>query len=100
MVQRSRAGLRGSSYRHGYTQQADDLVVLWEAALALLGEHNELPVGDDVMLALLALDRGGLVPRGVQHGRETRGPAVVAVSDRRRRRSRRARPGRYPTRGR
>ena len=61
--------------------QGEDLVVLREAALALLREDDR-PVRHDVVLALLALERGGLVARSLQHGRETRGPAVVAVSDR------------------
>jgi hypothetical protein len=55
--------------------------VLGEAALLLLRE-DELVVGDHVVLALLALFDLGLVLRlGVQLGRETRGPRVVAVSD-------------------
>jgi hypothetical protein len=49
--------------------------------LLLLGEE-QLPVGDDVELTLLARDGLGLVSGGlVQLGRETRGPAVIAVSD-------------------
>jgi len=47
--------------------------VLREAALLLLRE-DELPVGDHVELALLALDGGGVEARPVQLGRETRGP--------------------------
>jgi hypothetical protein len=48
----------------------------------LLGE-DQLAVGNDVELALLAGDRLGLVRRLlVELGRETRGPVVIAVSDR------------------
>jgi hypothetical protein len=55
--------------------------VLGEAALALLAE-DQLAVGDDVELAVLARDDLRLVRRlGVELGRETRGPAVIAVSD-------------------
>jgi hypothetical protein len=56
--------------------------VLWEAALLLLREDH-LAVGEDVELAVTALgDFGFVVGLGVQLGRETRGPLVVAVSDR------------------
>jgi len=61
-------------------EQAEDLVLLGKATFALLREE-ELPVAQDVELALRTLgDRGGdaLV---VQDGRETRGPAVIAASD-------------------
>ena len=61
-------------------EQAEDLLLLGKAAFTLLREE-ELPVAEDVELALLTLgDRSGdaLV---VQDGRETRGPAVVAASD-------------------
>jgi hypothetical protein len=55
--------------------------VLGEAALALLAE-DQLPVGDDVELTLLAGDDLRFVRRlFFQLGRETRGPAVIAVSD-------------------
>ena len=47
----------------------------------LLGE-DKASVCDDVELALLAFDRDGVVPVGLQLGRETRGPLVVARSDR------------------
>jgi len=46
----------------------------------LLGE-DELALGDDVELALLALDRPRVEAVLVQLGRETRGPFVVAASD-------------------
>jgi len=65
----------------GSGEQGHDLVLLGEAPLALLREH-ERPFRDDVVLAPLALDREGLVSRLGEHGRETRGPEVVAVSDR------------------
>ena len=62
-------------------QGRDDLVVLREAAFLLLRE-DQVPVGDDVELTLFARDGLGLVSRAlVQLGRETRGPAVIAVSD-------------------
>jgi hypothetical protein len=62
-------------------QGRDDLVVLREAAFLLLRE-DQVPVGDDVELALFARDGLGLVSGAlVQLGRETRGPAVIAVSD-------------------
>jgi hypothetical protein len=62
-------------------QLSNDLVVLGEATLVLLAE-DQLPVGDDVELALLAGDDLGLVRRLlIQFGRETRSPAVIAVSD-------------------
>ncbi len=55
--------------------------MLWEAALLLLGE-DQLPVGDDVELALLSRHGLGVVSGALlQLGRETRGPAVIAVSD-------------------
>jgi hypothetical protein len=56
-------------------------VLLGEAALRLLREE-EVAVGDDVELALRALDDARVDPGGLQRGRETRGPAVVAPSDR------------------
>jgi hypothetical protein len=56
--------------------------VLREPAFLLLGE-DQLTVCEHVVLALRALFDLGLVLRlGVQLGRETRGPCVVAVSDR------------------
>jgi hypothetical protein len=55
--------------------------VLREAALLLLGE-DDLAVPEDVELALPAgLELGLVLGLGVQLGRETRGPFVVAVSD-------------------
>jgi hypothetical protein len=55
--------------------------VLGEAPRALLGE-DQLPVGEHVELALLAREDLRLVLRlRVELGRETRGPAVIAVSD-------------------
>jgi hypothetical protein len=48
----------------------------------MLLREDELPVGEDVELALRPLLDVGLVVRlRVQLGRETRGPGVVAVSD-------------------
>ena len=61
-------------------EAAEDLVFLREAALLLLREH-ELTVGEHVELALEPFDEGGGNAGGVQHGRETRGPAVIAPSD-------------------
>ena len=62
-------------------QRPNDLVVLREAAFLLLRE-DQLPVGDDVELTLRARDGLGVVSGAlVQLGRETRGPAVIAVSD-------------------
>ena len=50
---------------------------------ALLLREDDLAVNDDVVLALGTLLGHGLVLRfGVQLGRETRGPLVIAVSDR------------------
>jgi len=62
-------------------QGRDDLGVLREAAFLLLRE-DQAPVGDDVELTLLTRHDLGLVSGAlVQRGRETRGPAVIAVSD-------------------
>jgi hypothetical protein len=48
----------------------------------MLLREDQLPVGKHVVLALRALLDLGLVRRlGVQLGRETRSPRVVAVSD-------------------
>jgi hypothetical protein len=56
--------------------------MLGKASLLLLREH-EVSVPEDVKLALPAgLDLGFVLRLGVQLGRETRGPFVVAVSDR------------------
>jgi hypothetical protein len=55
--------------------------VVGEPTLLLLRE-DELPVLEHVVLALSAgLDLGFVLRLGVQLGRETRGPLVVAVSD-------------------
>jgi hypothetical protein len=55
--------------------------VLGEAALALLREQEPV-VREHIELARLALGGGRLVLRAlVDLGRETRGPAVIAVSD-------------------
>jgi hypothetical protein len=55
--------------------------VLREASLLLLRE-DELFVGEDVELALVpGLDLGLVLRLGIQLGRETRGPFVIAVSD-------------------
>ena len=57
------------------------LLVLREAAFLLL-RKDQLPVGDDVELALLPRHGLGVVSGALlQLGRETRGPAVIAVSD-------------------
>jgi len=61
-------------------EQAENLVLLGEAAFALLREE-ELPVPEDVELALLALGGRGGDALVVQDGRETRSPLVVAASD-------------------
>jgi hypothetical protein len=55
------------------------LAVLGKATELLLGE-DELAVVQDVELPLAARDRAGIEPLGVELGRETRGPAVVAAS--------------------
>ncbi len=69
------------SRRRRLRQRPNDLVVLREAAFLLLRE-DQVPVGDDVELTLRARDGLGLVSGAlVQLGRETRGPAVIAVSD-------------------
>ena len=74
----STPGLRSAS---GIEQLAD-LRLLGEAPLLLLREDDGA-VCEHVELALAALFDLGLVLRlGVQLGRETRGPRVVAVSDR------------------
>jgi hypothetical protein len=58
-----------------------DLGVLREPALLLLRE-DDLLAGQNVELPLAAgLDVGLVLRLGVQLGRETRGPFVVAVSD-------------------
>ena len=55
--------------------------MLGEPALALLRE-DQLSVGDDVVLTLLPGDGLRFVRSAlVQLGRETRSPAVIAVSD-------------------
>ena len=55
--------------------------MLGEAVLHLLRE-DDLCVAEDVELALPAgLDLGLVLGLGVQLGRETRGPFLVAVSD-------------------
>jgi len=62
-------------------EQGEHLVVLGEAALAVLREDGRA-VDDDVELPRLArLDRGGVLRPVVDLGRETRGPSVVAASD-------------------
>ncbi|HKB19915.1 MAG TPA: hypothetical protein VKC65_02800, partial [Gaiellaceae bacterium] len=57
-----------------------DLVGVREPAFVLLRE-DQLPVREDVVLALRALFDRRLVPCVVQLGRETRSPGVIAVSD-------------------
>jgi hypothetical protein len=54
--------------------------VLGEASLGLLRE-DEPPVGDNVVLALFALDRLRVVALLRQLSRETRSSYVVAASD-------------------
>ena len=54
--------------------------MLGEASLLLLRE-DEPPVGDHVVLALLALERLGVEALLLQLSRETRGSFVVAASD-------------------
>jgi hypothetical protein len=62
-------------------QNLENLLVLGEAALALL-RKDQVPVCEHVELALRAFRGLGLVLRPlVDLGRETRGPAVIAVSD-------------------
>ena len=62
-------------------ERGEDLVVLGEAPLALLGEHD-LAVDEHVELRLRPLDDLGLRRRArIDLGRETRGPAVIAASD-------------------
>jgi hypothetical protein len=62
-------------------EERADLGVLREPTLLLLRE-DQLTVGEHVVLALRALfDRGFVLRLGVQLGRETRGPCVVAFSD-------------------
>ena len=62
-------------------QRANDLVVLREAAF-LLFRKDQFSVGDDVELALPTRYCVGVMSRAlVQLGRETRSPAVIAVSD-------------------
>jgi hypothetical protein len=63
-----------------FCEREEDLARLRKPSLALLREH-EPPVGDDVELALVALDDLGGVLGSVDLGRETRGPAVIAASD-------------------
>ena len=56
--------------------------MLREPTLLLLRE-DQLPVAEHVELSFAALlDLGFVLRLGVQLGRETRGPRVVAVSDR------------------
>jgi hypothetical protein len=62
-------------------ERREDLLRLGPAALMLLGE-DQAPVRDHVELTLRALDGRRLVLRARPDlGRETRSPAVVAVSD-------------------
>jgi hypothetical protein len=66
----------------GLVQERSNLALLGEPALRLLRE-DDLSVQKHVVLALGALLGDRLVLRfGVQLGRETRGPLVIAVSDR------------------
>ena len=73
--------MRLSSFSRSGIEQIADLVVLREPAFLLLRE-DELTVRQHVVLALRALlDLGFVLRLGVQLGRETRGPRVIAVSD-------------------
>ena len=55
---------------------------MFRKAPFLLLREDQLPVREHVVLALGALfDLGVVLRLGVQLGRETRGPCVVAVSD-------------------
>lgn len=55
--------------------------MLWKSVFLLLGE-DQFAIREHVVLAVAALLDLGLVLRlGVQLGRETRSPCVVAVSD-------------------
>jgi hypothetical protein len=60
-------------------QLAEDLAVVGEATLGVLGE-DELAVPEDVELPLAAREIPGVESVGVQLGRETRGPLVIARS--------------------
>jgi hypothetical protein len=62
-------------------ERGEDLVVLGEPPGFLLGE-DPLPVANDVELALGAGEVGRFDAVGVQLGRETRGPLVIARSGR------------------
>jgi hypothetical protein len=74
---RGRSTVRGASS----VEEVVDLGVLRESTFPLFRE-DELAVGEHVVLALLSfLDLGLVLGLGVQLGRETRGPRVVAVSD-------------------
>ena len=61
-------------------EQTEDLVALGETAFALLRE-DELTVSEHVELALRTLGDRGSDAAVVQHGRDTRGLAVVTASD-------------------
>ena len=61
-------------------QLGENLVLFRKASLALLREQ-ELAVVEHVELAFGPRDDGGGNAVGVQYGRETRGPFVVAASD-------------------
>jgi hypothetical protein len=63
-----------------FGERYEDLGLFGEASLGLLREH-EVAVNDDVELALRALDDARVDAAGLERGRETRGPAVVAASD-------------------
>jgi hypothetical protein len=63
------------------TEERLDLRVLREPAFPLLREEQR-SVGQHVELPIAArLDLGSVLGLGVQLGRETRGPIVVAISD-------------------
>jgi RNA polymerase sigma factor (sigma-70 family) len=62
-------------------QQCQDLALVRESVLPLLRE-DERAVAHDVELALRALADRRVEALGIQLGRETRGPPVVAASDR------------------
>jgi hypothetical protein len=71
----------GAIIAPGLCEGAEYLLGLGEATLALL-RKNQVPLHEHVELAGLAFGCFGLVLRPVVYlGRETRGPAVIAVSD-------------------
>jgi hypothetical protein len=72
----ARSGKRASAG----AEEAPHLTIVRPASFCLLRE-DEVAVGEDVVLGLLALTDRRVEPVGVQLGRETRGPFVIAASD-------------------